>query len=74
MSLLSTRADIIVIALDNDEAGITAAKRVYEACPRPRGGISYLRYEHTNAKDIGEMTDDEIEEAITKASAVPWWV
>ena len=74
MSLLSARADIIVIALDNDEAGITAAKRVYEACPRPRGGISYLRYEHTNAKDIGEMTDDEIEEAITKASAVPWWV
>ena len=74
MSLLSGRADIIVIALDNDEAGITAAKRVYAACPRPRGGISYLRYSHTNAKDIGEMTSDEIEEAVTKASAIPWWV
>jgi hypothetical protein len=74
MSLMSARADIIVIALDNDEAGITAAKRVYAACPRPRGGISYLRYSHTNAKDIGEMTSDEIEEAVTKASAIPWWV
>ncbi len=74
MSLLSGRADIIVIALDNDTAGITAAKRVHAECPRPRGGISFLRYEHTNAKDIGEMTDDEIEEAVTKASAVPWWV
>jgi hypothetical protein len=74
MSLMSARADIIVIALDNDEAGITAAKRVYDACPRPRGGISYLRYSHTNAKDIGEMTSDEIEEAVTKASAIPWWV
>jgi|TARA_B110001454_G_scaffold217588_1_gene243301 hypothetical protein len=74
MSLLSGRADIIVIALDNDTAGITAAKRVHDACPRPRGGISFLRYEHTNAKDIGEMTDDELEEAVTKASAVPWWV
>ena len=74
MSLMSARADIIVIALDNDEAGITAAKRVYDARPRPRGGISYLRYSHTNAKDIGEMTSDEIEEAVTKASAIPWWV
>jgi len=74
LSLLSGRADIIVIALDNDTAGITAAKRVHAECPRPRGGISFLRYEHTNAKDIGEMTDDEIEEAVTKASAVPWWV
>ena len=74
LNLMSRWADTIVIALDNDEAGICAAERVARDCPRPRGGINYLRYEHTNAKDIGEMTDDEIEEAITKASAVPWWV
>ena len=74
LNLMVRVADTIVIALDNDEAGICAAERVARDCPRPRGGITFLRYEHTKAKDIGEMTNDEIEEAITGASAVPWWL
>jgi DNA primase len=74
LNLLTHHADIIVIALDNDEAGICAAERVARDCPRPRGGINFLRYEHTNAKDIGDMTDDEITEALTGASALPWWL
>tara|TARA_B100000953_G_scaffold281843_1_gene259575 strand:- start:1053 stop:1760 length:708 start_codon:yes stop_codon:yes gene_type:complete len=74
LNLMSRWADTIVIALDNDEAGICAAERVARDCPRPRGGINYLRYEHTNAKDIGDMTNDELEEALTGASALPWWL
>ena len=74
LNLLSRWADTIVIALDNDEAGICAAERVARDCPRPRGGINFLRYEHTNAKDIGDMTNDELEEALTGASALPWWL
>ena len=74
LNLVSRWADTIVIALDNDEAGISAAEKVARNCPRPRGGINYLRYEHTNAKDIGDMTDDELEEALTGASALPWWL
>jgi hypothetical protein len=74
LNLLSRWADTIVIALDNDEAGIEAAQKVARNCPRPRGGINFLRYEHTNAKDIGDMTNDEIEEALTGASALPWWL
>jgi hypothetical protein len=74
LNLMVRVADTIVVALDNDEAGISAAQRVFDSCPRPRGGITFLRYEHTKAKDIGEMTNDEIEEAVTGASAVPWWV
>lgn len=74
MSLVSRWADTIVIALDNDEAGIRAAERVAQACPRPRNGITFLRYEHTNAKDIGDMTNDEIEGAITGSSPIPWWL
>jgi hypothetical protein len=74
MSLLSRWADTIVIALDNDEAGICAAERVARDCPRPRNGITFLRYEHTNAKDIGDMTNDEIEGAITGTSPIPWWM
>jgi DNA primase len=71
---VSRWADTIVIALDNDEAGICAAERVARDCPRPRKGITFLRYEHTNAKDIGDMTNDEIEGAITGTSPIPWWL
>ncbi len=74
LNLVSRWADTIVIALDNDEAGIEAAQKVARNCPRPRGGINFLRYEHTNAKDIGDMTNDELEEALTGASALPWWL
>ena len=74
LNLLVRVADTIVVALDNDEAGIAAAQRVFDSCPRPRGGINFLRYEHTNAKDIGDMTDDELEEALTGVSALPWWL
>jgi len=74
LSLVSRWADTIVIALDNDEAGIEAAQRVARDCPRPRGGVNFLRYEHTNAKDLGDMTNDEIEGAITGSSPIPWWL
>jgi hypothetical protein len=74
LNLMSRWADTIVIALDNDEAGICAAERVARDCPRPRKGITFLRYEHTNAKDIGDMTNDEIEGAITGTSPIPWWL
>ena len=74
LNLMSRWADTIVIALDNDKAGICAAERVARDCPRPRGGINFLRYEHTNAKDIGDMTNDELEEALTGVSALPWWL
>lgn len=74
LNLVSRWADTLVIALDNDEAGIRAAERVARECPRPRGGINFLRYEHTNAKDIGDMTNDELVEALAGASALPWWL
>ena len=74
LNIMVSKADKIVVALDNDEAGISAGQRVLSQCPRPRGGIFFLRYEHTNAKDIGDMTNDEIEEAVHGATAIPWWL
>ena len=74
LNILIRKADKLVVALDNDEAGITAAQRIFESCPHPRGGITFLRYEHTNAKDLGDMTNDEIDEAISGASVLPWWL
>lgn len=74
LKIIVSKADKLVLALDNDEAGICAAERVARDCPRPRNGITFLRYEHTTAKDIGDMTSDEITEAVSGASGLPWWL
>ena len=74
LDILTDRASKIIIALDNDDAGIASAQRVFREIPLVKGGVYWLKYSHTKAKDIGEMTDDEIEEAVSQASVVPWWM
>jgi DNA primase len=74
MSLLSDMASRLIVALDNDEAGTASAKKIFSDMPHLRGGVYWLKYSHTHAKDIGDMTEDEIEQAILGASVVPWWV
>jgi DNA primase len=67
-------ADKIIIAMDNDEAGIASAKKIFKDMPLLKGGMFWLKYSHTKAKDIGDMTDTEIEEAVVNASVIPWWI
>lgn len=74
MRLLSEHADGLIIAMDNDEAGIESAKRITKQIPSFRYGVKYLHYAHTNAKDIGEMTQDEIITAVKQASVFQWWL
>lgn len=74
MSLLVENASRLIVAFDNDEAGITSAKKVFADMPGLRGGVYWLKYSHTKAKDIGDMTDNEIEQAVLGASVIPWWV
>ena len=74
MRILSEHADSLIIAMDNDIAGIESAKRLSERLPSFRYGVKYLHYAHTNAKDIGDMTQDEILTALKKASVLPWWL
>lgn len=74
IALLSTYVNKLIVALDNDEAGINSAKKLKAALPSFRHPVTWLRYRHTSAKDLGEMTDSEIYEAVTKASVLPWWV
>lgn len=74
ISLLSEVAARVIVAMDNDDAGITSAKKLFETLPRFRHGILWLNYKHTNAKDIGEMTNDEILKAIDSATALPGWL
>ena len=72
--LLSEHADSLIIAMDNDEAGIESAKRITQQLPSFRYGVKYIHYAHTDAKDIGEMTQDEILTAVKQASVLPWWI
>lgn len=69
MRLLRRRVDRVVLALDNDTAGLAAAAQVY-ARWRPRGlRMKFLNYTGTEAKDVGDMTDAQIHAAVEGARA-----
>lgn len=72
--LLFNVADKVIIGLDNDKAGIQSAKQIFKSMPLARNGTYWLQYKHTDAKDIGEMTDEEVELAVSQASVIPWWL
>lgn len=74
MFLVTHVADNVVIAMDNDEAGIAAGKRLYKSLPRPRRSVKWWNYSGVSAKDIGDMTDDEIERGLTTATVIPPWI
>lgn len=73
LSLLSMVAHRVIIAMDNDEAGIVASKKIRDTLPRFNGGAVWLNYSHTSAKDLGDMTDSEIITAVNTATAIPRW-
>lgn len=74
INILSTSAERVIVAMDNDKAGIESGKYLFKNLPRFRKGIFWLNYSKTKAKDIGEMTDEEIQYAVTEASVIPWWL
>jgi Toprim-like/CHC2 zinc finger len=74
MNLLLHVADRVVIAMDNDEAGIESSKKLYKIMSSPRKGLKWWNYGDSSAKDIGDMTDEEIEFGLSNATVVPPWV
>lgn len=74
MNLLCNTASRLIVAMDNDPAGVESAKKIFNNMPYFRGGLYWLKYSHTKAKDLGEMTSDEMEKAVLGASVIPWWV
>lgn len=72
--ILSSIAERLIIAMDNDDAGKASGQKMSKEMPYLRGGLHWLKYSHTKAKDIGDMTDDEIHEAIMGCSVIPWWL
>lgn len=75
LRLVADVADKVIIAMDNDEAGIKSAKRITKEMPHLRGGLFWLDYSVApDAKDIGEMTDQQIYDSVVNSSIMPWWL
>lgn len=74
LRLLTSVADMVVVALDNDKAGIEASKKLYKSIATPRKGLRWWNYSGTDAKDIGDMTDDEIEHGYRTSTLIPPWL
>lgn len=72
--LISTHVERLIIAMDNDSAGKMAAQKLGSRLPALRYPVTYIQYNHTTAKDIGDMTDTEVYEAVKNASVFPWWM
>jgi 5S rRNA maturation endonuclease (ribonuclease M5) len=64
---LMRRAERIVIAMDNDDAGRKSNSHILKVLRRYGMECWFFDYSHTDAKDIGDMTAAEIESGLVKA-------
>jgi DNA primase len=60
-------ADRIIFALDNDEAGRNASKDMIRICREMSMEAWFFNYNHTDMKDIGGMSLDEVRLGIANA-------
>jgi DNA primase len=60
-------ADRIIFALDNDEAGRNASKDMVRICREMSMEAWFFNYSHTEMKDVGGMSLDEVRLGISNA-------
>jgi hypothetical protein len=60
-------ADRIIFALDNDEAGRNASKDMIKVCREMSMEAWFFNYSHTEMKDVGGMSLDEVRLGISNA-------
>jgi DNA primase len=70
--LLSRAVDGLVVAMDNDPAGVSSTSRLFRVLPNFRSGVAYLKYPK-GVKDVGDMSDDQIVAALESSAALPPW-
>jgi hypothetical protein len=70
IKLLIDRFDKLILAMDNDETGQLANRRLKSVLPSFRHGVYYWQYPGTT-KDIGELNDHEVKYGIDNVTAVP---
>lgn len=73
MDLLFDRASVIIIALDNDDAGREQARKLRMKYLRSGKSIKFLNYSGIEGKDIGEpgTTDKQIRNAVMTSVPLP---
>jgi hypothetical protein len=64
---LMKRADKLIIAMDNDEAGRTASKDILDRSRKEGMECWFMSYNGTDYKDIGDMPEDLVELCIRGA-------
>jgi DNA primase len=70
MDLVVEHFDDVLVAMDNDKAGWAAVNRIWSHYRR-RLNLSFFNYSGTDAKDVGDMLDDEIHEGVETARPLP---
>jgi hypothetical protein len=68
MRLILDRTDRLMLGLDNDRDGMKYSE-IMRKMYAPRIQMDFLNYEHTTAKDIGEMSDSGINKSIRTATS-----
>jgi DNA primase len=70
ISLLCDRFDKVIIAMDNDDAGKISSEKLSHCLPSLRNGVYFWVYE-SSAKDIGDMTDEQIRKGVHSVTSIP---
>jgi DNA primase len=75
MDLLFDRVNVIILALDNDDAGWNAVRAIKQKYLGSGRVIKVLNYTGIEGKDIGEanVTDEQIRKAVLTSVALPLW-
>jgi len=60
-------ADRVIFALDNDDAGLSASKKMVEYLLKKGKDAWFFDYSHTDMKDIGGMSRFEIRQGVASA-------
>ena len=63
-------ADRVIFALDNDQAGKVATSNMFQLCKDMGIEAWFFNYSHTDMKDIGAMSLDEIRSGIENAKHI----
>lgn len=62
---LLSAADEVIVAMDRDDAGMASAKHLLRTASSHGLEVRFLDYSGTRAKDVGDMTDSEIIDAVS---------
>jgi DNA primase len=71
--LLAKYADELIVALDNDTAGVRVAKALPKRLPHFRKGVKYWAYKG-KAKDPGDQSRSDCLWSYRNARVIGWWL